>query len=285
MGNYHCLIAGLPELQLDDQKIKISLSEFKTEIMETLSASDRKMIGYFFMQFDNKNLLALLADKEAEVDEIGNLNREQLVEIIQRFRETDNPDDKEIYTYFRQFIPDYLIGAPIFPNLSWEDQLTTLYYEFAIKCKNQFISDWYQFNLTISNIIIGTNCRKFGYDREKSIIGTGEIADAIRKNNAKDFGIKPIFNEVDDVLRIAEETDLIERERKLDILKWNWLEEKGFFHYFDMEHLFVYLVRLELLERWVHLEKETGKKVFREMISQLQHSFEFPNEFTVKRVK
>jgi hypothetical protein len=285
MGNYYYLIAGLPELQLDDQKLKISLSDFKTELLENLSASDSKLISYFFMQFDNKNLLSLLANKEAEIDETGNLTKEQLLDIIQQFRESDNPTDKNIYTYFRQFIPDYLIEAPIFPNLSWEDQLTTLFYDFAIKCKNPFISEWYEFNLNISNIIIGTNCRKFGYNREKSIIGTNEVAEAVRKSNAKDFGIKPIFAEVDDVIRIADEPDLFERERKIDILKWNWLEEKGFFHYFDLEHLFVYLVRLELLERWVRLEKETGKRVFREMISQLQHSFEFPNEFTVKRVK
>ena len=285
MGKYYYLISGIPELQLDDQKLKISLSDFKTELKNNLSVSDYNLISYFFIQFDNKNLLALLANPEASMEELGNLEREEMLDIIQQFKETDNPAGKNIYTHFRQFLPDYLIETPIFPNLSWEDQLTTLYYDYAIGCKNQFISEWYRFNLNITNIIIGVNCRKFGYDREKSIVGTSEVADAIRKSNARDFGIAPVFPEVEEVIRIAEETDLFERERKMDMLKWNWLEEKGFFHFFDMEHLFVYLIRLELLERWVHLEKETGNKVFREMIGQLQHSFEFPNEFTIKKVR
>jgi hypothetical protein len=285
MANYYYLISGLPEIQLDDQKLKLSLSGFKTEINENLTQGDLKKIGYFFMQFDNKNLLKLLADKEAEIDPLGNLTREELLDVIQQFRETDNPADKNIYPYFRQFVPDYLMENPIMPNLSWEDQLTALFYNYAISSKNQFISEWYAFNLNISNVIIGTNCRKFDYDREKSVIGNNEVANAIRKSNAKDFGIKPILPEIDDILRIIEEPNLLERERKIDFLKWNWLEEKGFFHYFDMEHLFIYLIRLDLLERWVQLERETGENVFREMISELQHSFEFPNEFTVKKVK
>jgi hypothetical protein len=55
------------------------------------------------------------------------------------------------------------------------------------------------------------------------------------------------------------------------------------FSLFDMEHIFIYLYA-ELLEPG-YARKGNRKKVFREMISQLQHSFEFPNEFTINRVK
>lgn len=285
MAKYYYLISGLPELQLDDSKLKISLSEFKNELIENLSDSDLSYIGYFYMQFDNKNLLLLLKNKDAELETLGNLDRDQLLDIILQFKETEEPADKKIYSYFRQFIPAFLADKPVFQHMSWEDQLATLYYNSAISCGNSFISDWFKFNLNVNNIIIAMNCRNFGYRRETMVVGDDEISIAIRTSNSKDFGIKPIFPEIDDVMRLADEPDLFERERKIDLLKWNWLEEKGFFHYFDMEHLFIYLVRLSFLERWVRLEKETGRKVFREMISQLQHSFEFPNEFTINRVK
>lgn len=285
MAKYYYLISGLPELQLDDSKLKISLLEFKNQLLENLSDSDLSYIGYFYMQFDNKNLLHLLNNKDAELETLGNLDRDQLLDIILQFKETEEPADKKIHPYFRQFIPAFLADKPVFQHMSWEDQLATLYYNCAISCRNSFISDWFKFNLNVNNIIIAMNCRNFGYRRETMVVGDDDISIAIRTSNAKDFGIKPIFPEVDDVMRLADEPDLFERERKIDLLKWNWLEEKGFFHYFDMEHLFIYLVRLSLLERWVRLEKETGRKVFREMISQLQHSFEFPNEFTINRVK
>jgi hypothetical protein len=285
MANYYYLIAGLPELQPDDQKLKLSLSDFKHELQENLSSADIGLISYFFMQFDNKNLLALLKNSEAEIDPLGNYNREELLEIITLLKETDNPTETKIPSYIKEFLPAFFSDTPIIPSLSWEDQLASLYYHYAMESKNRFISDWYAFNLNISNILVGLNCRKFGYERENSIVGNNEVAENIRKSNAKDFGVAPIFPEVDEILRISEEPDLYERERKTDLLKWNWLEEKGFFHYFDLEHLFVYLIRLDMLERWVRLEKETGSNLFREMIGQMQHAFEFPNEFTIKKVK
>ena len=284
MAKYYYLISGLPELQLDDQKLKLSLSEFKTELLENLSATDLKLTGYFFMQFDNANLLKLLANKEAELDSLGDLSRDELLDIILQFNETDDPRQSNIYAYYKKFIPAYLAQKPLYQQMTWEDQLTSLYYDYAASCQNEFISQWYSFNLNITNILTAINCIKYDFDRESAVVGSGEISEAIRYSNSRDFGITPVFPEVEEVLRIAEEQDIYERERKIDLLKWNWLEENGFFHYFDMEHLFIYLLRLELLERWVRLEKETGLQVFREMIGQLQTSFEFPNEFTVKKV-
>jgi hypothetical protein len=285
MGKYYYLISGLPELQLDDQKLKLSLSEFKSELDEHLSASDRKVIAYFFMQFDNENLLKYLSDKEAGLNPLGNLTSTQFDEMLMSFKETDNPKEPFIHSYFKQFVPAFLSETPVYPQMTWDDQLTSLYYDFASKSKNEFVAQWFQFNLNINNVFAALNCMRYGYDREASVIGSSEIAEAIRTSNSKDFGIAPLFPEVEELIRLADEADILERERKIDLIRWNWLEEKGFFHYFDVEHIFVYLVRLQLLSRWVKLEKESGLNVFREMISSLQHSFEFPNEFTIQKVK
>ena len=285
MGKYYYLISGLPELQLDDQKLKLSLAEFKIELGEHLSTGDSKLISYFFMQFDNANLLKFLRDPETDLDPLGNLDREMFIEMMMQFKETDHPKDPFIYDYFKKFIPAYQADVPLYPGMSWEDQLTSLYYDFAVNSKNEFISEWYSYNLNINNILTAVNCMKHGYDKEASVVGTGEISEAIRTSNSKDFGIAAIFPEVEELLRLAEEPDIYERERKIDLMRWSWLEEKSFFHYFDVEHLFVYLVRMQLLNRWVKLEKESGLRIFREMIDALQHAFEFPNEFTIRKVK
>lgn len=285
MGQYFYLISGLPELQLDDQKLKLTLNEFRTELIEHLSAADWQVVRYFFMQFDNANLLRFLKDKEVELDELGNLNKEDLLDIMLLFKESDTPEHPQMLPYFSPFVPAYLANQDKVPTMNWEDQLFSFYYDYALQCKNEFISEWFQYNLNITNVLAAFNCMKYGFEREKVIVGTDEISEAIRTRNSRDFGIVAEFPEVEEVLRIAEESDIYERERKIDMMKWNWLEEKGFFHYFDVEHVFVYLVRLQLLSRWVRLEKESGLKVFREMIDILQHSFEFPNEFTIKKVK
>lgn len=285
MGQYYYLIAGLPELQLDDQKLKLTLSEFKSELREHLSEADLKVISYFFMQFDNINLLRFLENPEAELDTLANLSNDDWKEILLLFNETDEPVYAGLPNYFKKFIPAYRQEKPLYVNMSWEDQITSLFFDYAVSCKNEFISQWYSYNLNITNILTAVNCLKHGFDRESAIVGNGEVAEALRYSNSRDFGIIPVFPEVEEVLRLVEEPDLYERERKIDLMKWNWLEEKGFFHYFDIEHLFIYLIRLQMLARWVKLEKKTGLIVFREMIGQLQTSFEFPNEFTIKKVK
>ncbi len=52
------------------------------------------------------------------------------------------------------------------------------------------------------------------------------------------------------------------REKKVDLLKWEWLEEHTFFKPFDIESVFAYLLKLEMIERWVMLDKATGEKDF-----------------------
>ena len=141
MGKYYYLIAGLPELQLDDQKLKMSLSDFKNELDDHLSSFDRKVIAYFFMQFDNENLLKYLHNKEAELNPLGNLTSTQFDEMLMRFKETDNPNEPFIHSYFKQFVPAFLSEMPVYPQMSWADQLTSLYYDFASKSKNEFVAE------------------------------------------------------------------------------------------------------------------------------------------------
>lgn len=68
MSKYYYLVAGLPELTLEDSKQSYTVADFKTEIYTGLSASDQKLIDLFYLKFDNANVLKLLKDKEAAID-------------------------------------------------------------------------------------------------------------------------------------------------------------------------------------------------------------------------
>ena len=58
MGKYYCLIAGLPNIALDDSKLTYSISQFRQELDGILTKADEKLIDLFFLKFDNKNLIA-----------------------------------------------------------------------------------------------------------------------------------------------------------------------------------------------------------------------------------
>lgn len=285
MGKYYSLVAGLPDLLPDDQKLRMSLADFRAEIEGSLSSADSKVIGLLLLKYDNENLLKLFKNREAKIDVVGTLKPDELLEIIDMFKEVDCPRDKRIPPYFMDFIPALIADVPLFDNVSWEDQLSSVYYNYATKASNKFAASWFSMNLYLTNSLTALNCRKHGLSLESAIVGDNEVSDALRTSQAKDFGLLPIFPEIDDILRIAEIEDLYERERKVDMFKWSWLDETGFFHYFDIERLFIYMLKLDMLERWTRLEKATGRKVFREMIAQMQHSFAFPANFKPASVK
>ena len=96
------------------------------------------------------------------------------------------------------------------------------------------------------------------------------MAEVLRTSNTRDFGLSDTIDYLPELLRMTEETNLLMREKKIDLLKWNWLEEHTFFKTFDFESVFAYLLRLEMLERWATLDAAAGEKTFRSMVGALK---------------
>ena len=277
-SKYYYLVAGLPELTLEDSKLSYTVADFKTEIYGGLSASDQKLIDLFYLKFDNVNVLKLLKDKEAEIDKRGNYSAAELTEYISILREGGEISPKEFPSYLSVFISDYL-NTPAESMVLQEDHLAALYYEYAMKCGNKFVSSWFEFNLNINNILVAFTARKFKWDIASNIVGNTEVSEAIRTSNARDFGISGTLEYFEQLLRISETDELVDRERKIDLLKWNWMEDAVFFNYFTVERIFVFLLRLEMIERWISLDKEKGSELFRKMIDSLKNEVQIPAEF------
>lgn len=283
MSKYYCLIAGLPEIRAEEYKLLYNLEEFKEILKGDLDQKDLDLVMLFYRKFDNINLLKFLINSDLQLDPRGSITPDMFAELAKQLKEQEIFKDERFPDYFREFIPAFQNDKHIFPGLSWEDQLTTLYFNASIKCPNRFISEWFEFNLAITNIFTAINSRNFSIDLSGTIVGTSELAETIRTSNAKDFGIAPIFSYLDEVLRIADETNLLEREKKTDLLKWSWIAENSSHHHFSIENIFAYLLQTEILERWINLNHELGSKVFKDFIDQLQESFQFPEEYKLNK--
>jgi hypothetical protein len=281
MTNYYCLVTGLPELSLEDGKLSYTVANFKTEIYPELSKSDKKLIDLFYLKFDNQNLLALLKDKEAVVDtSLGNFSAEELLGVIASFKEETAPD-KKFPSYFYEFAELYL-NTPEEERFGLEDKLHGFYYHYAMKCGNKFVSEWFELNLNVNNILAAMAARKYKMDVTKVSVGTNMVAEALRTSNARDFGLADDLEYFEQLTRINDTVDLVEREKKIDLLKWNWMDDNTFFNYFTIERIFVFLMKLEMIERWVSLDKEKGNEMFRKLIDQLKDEVQIPQEFRNK---
>ena len=278
MSKYYYLVAGLPELTLEDSKLSYTVADFKTEIYPGLSSSDQKLIDLFYLKFDNANVLKLLKDKDAVIDLRGNFSAAELNEYIATIKEGGEVSAKEFPSYLSVFISDYF-NTPAESAVLHEDHLAALYYESAMKCGNKFVSSWFEFNLTINNILIAFSARKYKWDIAQNVVGNTEVCEALRTSGARDFGLSGEVDCLEQLMKISEITELVEREKKLDSLRWNWMEEATFFDYFTVERIFAFLLQLEMIERWIALDKEKGNQLFRSIIDALKDEVQIPAEF------
>lgn len=95
---------------------------------------------------------------------------------------------------------------------------------------------------------------------------TGRIA----KVRAEKLGIPFVNKESDAFFAEAEkavqfasiESNPIEREKMLDLLRWRFLEEMETGHMFDFDGLCIYKLKLSLLEKYRYRKAELGKDNF-----------------------
>lgn len=278
MSTYYYLVAGLPELTLEDSKLSYTVADFKMELYPDLSEKDKKIIDLFYLQFDNTNVLKLLKDKDATVDSRGMYSVEELAEYISLLKEGDEISDRIFPSYLSTFISEFF-NQPIEAGFLYEDRLATLYYAYAMECKNQFVSTWFNFNLTINNVLVALTARKFKMEVASLIVGDTEVCEALRTSGARDFGLSGEVEMLEQLVKISETEELVEREKKIDQLRWHWMENATFFNYFTVERLFVFLLQLEMIERWISLDKEKGSQLFRNIIATLKNEVQIPAEF------
>lgn len=231
---YECLMAGLPELKAGGEA-PMTMETLLLLLEENLSEKD-------------KPLLALLRMK-SDAPEIS--------ELVERY------DDSIIDQ------PDWWENAR--NTLSEADLRTQLLYEYGLKSKNKFFRKWFAYNQDMNNVLVAAICRKHGFDVRKMIVGQGEVAEILRKNlQQKDFGLGGVMDSLQEIMSLVDIDNLMEREKRMDALRFVWLEEATLFVDFSIENVLAYYLQAEMLNRWSLLTVEQGEKVFRELVADMK---------------
>ncbi|HHT30135.1 MULTISPECIES: DUF2764 family protein [Petrimonas] len=276
---YYCFIAGLPDFSFDSMKLPFTVEEFKEMLDGELKPDDNRLLSKYFLKYDNDNLLQLLKNKDSELNPMGSISREEIQETIGRIREDLPLKNRNIPAFYEEFIRTWLNEEAQDENRLWEDLISSLYMDYGIEVKNSLMSRWFELNLNIGNLLSAIYARKYGMDVTRVVVGNNQVARLIRENaNARDFGLSQELEIFDTVVRISEESDIYERERKMDKFRWDWLEENTVFDYFNIEYIFAYLCKLQILERWVKLNAEEGERIFRGLIAGLKSEVKMPEE-------
>ncbi len=272
--NYYYLVAGLQDITIDVHKLQFSQLAFREELKTEVHPDDFKLVEKLFLPFDNANLLNLLQKAGKPFDEKGNFSQGRLEDNIK--------EPHDLPEYMKQFIVAFKSKEPLMPDMSPENELTTLFFDQMLGLSNDFLRNWFKFELNVRNIVTALLARKYEIPYEYQIIGTGEVANIIRKSHARDFGLGAEIDYLDELATLVKNDNIQEREKAIDELRWKYLDEEIFFEYFTIEKILAFTIKLGMAERWLGIDKDHGNEMFKKLLKELQSSYELPESFTEK---
>ena len=243
--NYYYLVAGLPDLFFNENKTALSSSSFKNKLKSQLNKADFELVQLLYLKKEDKCLSDLFLEK-------NELSEDQ--------------DTEE-------------------SGLTFENRMEGFYYEYVIASKNTFLSKWFKLELTIKNILTAFNCTQFNYPLEKHLVKAKqgkEVYSLLLKNQLKPELFEDEVPFAEQLFKMAEsDSSPEEKEKAIDKLLWNYLDEQTFFYYFTIEQILSYIIKLRIVERWVKLDPEKGNTLLNKLIEELKHSYQFPEEFSI----
>ncbi len=269
--DYVAFIAGLPDITWDDRKLSLSVEEFRMQAKDYIKGKNQNLLDLFFLPNDNAQVLNLLNQLEPNP-------RLQTVFPLKTLEEEIAEPGEVLPAYLAEFIRDFK-EEHLRYDTSPENVLSWMYYEHMMAADNEFVRRYAEFSMNLKNLLAAWNARKYERNIDREVIGRNEFAQALRTVNSKDFGLSMDYPFVDKVIALLENSNLVERERGIDLIIWDYLENAIVFDYFSIERVLSYMLRLMILERWSQMSSESGRKVFMELIEKFRANLDFEKQF------
>ena len=157
-----------------------------------------------------------------------------------------------------------------------EKELDADFYAQALRNRNRFLREYFRFDLNLRNAKVRYLNAQLGREPDQDVM-TGEDPEApdvdidgFRFNGGE-------FEEALKVDNILAGTDLVEREKGLDDILWDKIDSLAVFHYFDIEAVLAYIAKLRIVTRWLNLDEEVGRDVFRRLLKDVRGTYKGVN--------
>ncbi len=138
-----------------------------------------------------------------------------------------------------------------------ENELNCDFYEIAAEYPQEFIREYFRFDLNLRNAKVKYLNKALGREANRDIIAV----------SAGDF------QEESKLEKILQGSDILERERGIDDLLWKKIDELTAFHYFDLHIILGFLSKLNIIDRWYKLDEQTGREMFKKLVDEVRSTF------------
>lgn len=142
-----------------------------------------------------------------------------------------------------------------------DENLTEDFYRQALASRNRFVRDYFRFDLNVRNAKVRYLNEALGRDPKKDVI-------VLTEDDSRDE-----FEEVSKLDAVLHGKDILERERGIDDLMWDKIDEMTTYDYFDIEAILGFLAKLHIVERWYILDEKTGREMLRKLVDEVRGTF------------
>ena len=153
-----------------------------------------------------------------------------------------------------------------------EKDLDADFYAAALRQRNRFLREYFRFDLNLRNAKVRYLNAQLGRDPDMDVM-TGEDPEA---EDVDIDGFRFTGGEFEEALKvdnILAEKDLVSREKGLDDVLWDKIDSLSTFHYFDIEAVLAYIAKLHIVTRWLNLDEEVGRDVFRRLLKDVRGTY------------
>ena len=153
------------------------------------------------------------------------------------------------------------------------DALDADFYAEALAKGNRFLREYFRFDLNLRNAKVRYLNRALHRDPEQDLM-TGEGTEEDTGLDIDGYRFRGgEFDEAAKVEAVLEGKDLLTRERGLDDIVWEKVDALSTFHYFDLTAVLAYLAKLHIADRWLALDEEAGRALFKKLVDEVRGTF------------
>ncbi len=286
---YYYFVTGLPSLEADDTKIPWTPKEFYLYAGNFLLPSDYAQLRTLLLPADLVNITAQLCEEE-EWDETGLITKAEMVALTEQIKKGGEPYTRlsesqklNFPPFLYDFIGNVLISEENFEKNRLQWQAFNQFYDWVLTNGNPFLQKWFSYLRDMNNILSALVCKKYNLPLTEQLTGDYELTGKLGKSRAADMSLGKLYEVFNVLDGLVEESDLLDREKSIDALKWSWIEQNTFFEYFSLNRILGYFLKLGILHRWINLTQQEGEARLSEILDYMEKSFEFPDEFSINR--
>lgn len=263
---YYTLVAGLREWALDADTKGFDAREIIGEIAEQLTAKDLQAVKLLYTFFDIENIIAR-RNGSSRFASLGNFSEEELLAEMEHSEELPEFIVRLLEAYAR---PDDVEFDDVDRSVPFEKAIFEAYYAECARSSSGFLREWAAFDKALRNVSAAITARRLDRPVAEVLVGDDEIVAGLTKSSAVDFGLKGELPWIDSLLAaLAEDVNMIDKEHRIDQIRWEHTEEMTAFDYFNIDVVLAYLIRVNLVHRWCALDVERGREMYRKLVSGL----------------